>query len=71
MIAIRYTGGERRIIDPYEWSDANGRVCKVPVELAANLLTYPTGGFELAGKLTKADKTRLEELIGDEVNYGE
>ena len=71
MIAIRYTDRGNRSINEYQWTAENGYVCKVPAELAASLLTYPYGGFELASKPNKTDQKALNNELGiDEVTDG-
>lgn len=61
---IRYKGNATvRTIMHYRWDKANGYVCDVPEELAANLLTYPRPDFELAEKDVPAAKAVIEKEL--------
>lgn len=44
---IRWTGIGDRIIQPFVWCKENNYIVDVPVERAAELVTYPGNQFEL------------------------
>lgn len=63
---IRYKGNATvRTIMQYRWDKANGYVCDVPDQLAANLLTYPRPDFELAESNPKAAQANIERSLSD------
>ena len=63
---IKYKGKATvRTIMQYRWDKANGYVCDVPDELAANLLTYPRPDFELAERNPREAKARIERSLSD------
>jgi hypothetical protein len=66
MVWIKYNASplRRRIMGPHEWTPENDHLCEVSVELAADLLTYPSGGFELAQDLDEETAVELAALVG-------
>ena len=49
-----------RQIDPYEWNETNGYMQEVPLELAAQLMTYPDPNqFEVAAE----DVEKVEAFV--------
>ena len=57
-------GPYRRVLGEYEWSEKNGFVIDVDVATAANLLTYPGGGYWLAERPRAAVVKALADAIG-------
>ena len=58
LIKVRYTGlSTVRIIHPYVWNPENDYIQEVPLEKAAELVTYPGPQFELV------DPAELPEIV--------
>ena len=65
-VRVRYTGMGIRRIGPYTWSRDNDNVCRVPVDVAAELLTLPGDDFELDGPPSAAAQKQLDRIWGIE-----
>lgn len=65
-IAMR-PGPYRRVLGETVWEEANGFTAEVDVATAANLLTYPGGGYWLAARPSPAAVKALAEAMGVEV----
>jgi len=58
LIGVRYIGlSTVRIIQPYVWNEENKYVQDVPLEKAAELVTYPGQQFELV------DQAEMPEIV--------
>ena len=63
---IKYVGGATvRTVMQYRWDKANGFVCDVPAELAANLLTYPRPDFVLAEPKPEAARAEVAKALDE------
>lgn len=59
-------GPYRRELGEYVWDEANGWTTTVDAQTAANLLTYPNGGYWLAERPSQAGVKELAALMGVE-----
>ena len=67
LVKIKYVGSATvRTVMQYRWDKANGYVCDVPAELAANLLTYPRPDFVLAEPKPEAAKAEVAKVLQPE-----
>ena len=65
MIRIAMTPGPyRRELGDYVWDEANGFTADVDIATAANLLTYPGGGYRLSTRPKPAAVKALAEAMG-------
>lgn len=67
MIRIAMTPGPyRRELNNYVWDEANGFATDVDIATAAELLTYPGGGYRLGARPKPAAGKELATLMGVE-----
>lgn len=53
-----------RVIEPYQWDEANGYVTEVPLPLAAQLWSYPDPSqFEIAEEDAEKAQAEIENYI--------